>query len=79
MENSSHTHPSRSSNQPTSDPDHSVGEAVGRRGQAAAEHLVATPAKDILARLQQYAHEKPDVAVCWCFGLGIIVGWKLRS
>ncbi len=45
----------------------------------AAEHFVATPAKDIFAQLQKYAREKPDVAACWCFAAGIIVGWKLRS
>lgn len=58
---------------------HRVSEAVARGGQAAAEHLIATPAKDIFKQLQQYAREKPDVAVCWCFALGIVVGWKLRS
>ncbi|TWU02544.1 hypothetical protein [Stieleria varia] len=59
--------------------DRSVGEALSRHGQAAAEHFIATPAKNLLGQLQQYAHEKPDVAVCWCFALGVIVGWKLRS
>ncbi len=54
-------------------------DVAGSRGQAATEHFVTTPAKDILSRMQQYAKEKPDVAVCWCFALGVIVGWKLRS
>ncbi len=57
----------------------SVGEAVGRHGQSAAEHLVVTPTKDLLGQLQQYAREKPDIAACWCFALGVVVGWKLRS
>ncbi|QDS94155.1 hypothetical protein FF011L_29330 [Roseimaritima multifibrata] len=69
----------RRNNDPNHGTSQRVSEAVTRGGQAAAEHLIATPAKDILQRLQQYAHEKPDVAVCWCFALGVVVGWKLRS
>ncbi len=42
-------------------------------------HYVTEPAKDIFGRLSEYAHEKPDVAAMWCFGLGLIVGWKLRG
>ncbi len=41
-------------------------------------HYVAEPAKDIFALLQDYAKSKPDIAAMWCFGLGVIVGWKLR-
>ena len=58
---------------------HSLSEAVGQRSHAATEHLLTTPAKDILQQLKDYAQEKPDVAVCWCFAIGIVVGWKLRS
>jgi hypothetical protein len=41
-------------------------------------HFVAEPAKDIVTLLQDYARAKPDIAAMWCFGLGVIVGWKLR-
>ncbi len=58
---------------------HHVASVAAVRGREAAEHFVATPAKDIFAQLQKYAREKPDVAACWCFAAGIIVGWKLRS
>lgn len=47
--------------------------------QQAGQHFVAEPARDIFASLRDYAHEKPDVAAMWCFGLGVIVGWKLRG
>lgn len=47
--------------------------------QQAGQHFVAEPARDIFAVLKDYAHEKPDVAAMWCFGLGLMVGWKLRG
>lgn len=36
------------------------------------------PSKDIVAYLKEYAREKPDVAALWCFGIGFILGWKLK-
>ena len=47
--------------------------------QQAGQHFVAEPASDLFSLLKDYAHEKPDVAALWCFGLGLIVGWKLRG
>ncbi len=41
-------------------------------------YYVAEPAKDMLTLMKEYAKSKPDVAALWCFGLGVIVGWKLR-
>ena len=28
---------------------------------------------------QEYARRRPEVVAMWCFGLGLIVGWKLKS
>jgi hypothetical protein len=36
------------------------------------------PAQDILEYLRDYAREKPDVAAMWCFGIGFVLGWKLK-
>lgn len=36
------------------------------------------PSKDITQYLKEYAKEKPDVAALWCFGLGFVIGWKLK-
>ncbi|WP_182866604.1 hypothetical protein [Stieleria mannarensis] len=47
--------------------------------QQAGQHFVAEPAKDLLGVLRGYANDKPDVAAMWCFGLGLLVGWKLRG
>ena len=36
------------------------------------------PGKDLLDYAQAYAREKPEVVALWCFGVGFIVGWKLK-
>lgn len=36
------------------------------------------PSKDIVEYLKEYARDKPDVAALWCFGLGFVIGWKLK-
>jgi hypothetical protein len=33
---------------------------------------------DIIEYLKEYAREKPEVAALWCFGIGFILGWKLK-
>jgi len=36
------------------------------------------PSQDLIDYLKSYAREKPDVAALWCFGLGFVIGWKLK-
>lgn len=36
------------------------------------------PQDDLMAYLKAYAREKPDVAALWCFGIGFVLGWKLK-
>lgn len=36
------------------------------------------PADDLIAYLRDYAREKPEMAALWCFGIGFILGWKLK-
>lgn len=33
---------------------------------------------DIVEYLRTYAREKPEMAALWCFGIGFILGWKLK-
>ncbi len=33
---------------------------------------------DIIDYLKEYAREKPEVAALWCFGVGFILGWKIK-
>jgi ElaB/YqjD/DUF883 family membrane-anchored ribosome-binding protein len=42
------------------------------------DHYVAEPAKDLLSLAKDYAKDKPEVAAVWAFGLGLIVGWKIK-
>lgn len=49
-----------------------------RRDTQAEHHSDLRPAQDLLEYAQTYAREKPDVAALWCFGIGFIVGWKLK-
>lgn len=55
-----------------------IPQVAGEKLQQAGQHFVAEPAQDLFSVLKDYAHKKPDVAAMWCFGLGLIIGWKLR-
>lgn len=55
-----------------------VASGAGEMAGDAARHYVQEPARDLFSLAKDYAREKPDVAACWAFGLGVIVGWKLR-
>lgn len=48
----------------------------------AAAHPAVTPEshllQDIGSYLKTYARERPDVAALWCFGIGFVVGWRLK-
>lgn len=36
------------------------------------------PVEDMLDYLRQYARENPEVAALTCFGVGFVLGWKLK-
>lgn len=36
------------------------------------------PGQDLADYIKAYARQKPEVAALWCFGVGFIVGWKLK-
>lgn len=36
------------------------------------------PAQDAIDYLKAYARERPEVAALWCFGIGFVLGWKLK-
>jgi hypothetical protein len=36
------------------------------------------PKQDLTEYLREYAREKPEVVALWCFGVGFILGWKLK-
>jgi hypothetical protein len=36
------------------------------------------PTTDLMEYLRDYAREKPEAAALWCFGIGFVLGWKLK-
>ena len=48
---------------------------------AAAELSDMDPAeigRDMVQYLREYARENPESAALWCFGIGFVLGWKLK-
>lgn len=33
---------------------------------------------DMVQYLREYARENPESTALWCFGIGFILGWKLK-
>lgn len=55
--------------------------AATRRNEVADDGPLADEAelaRDMLDYLKEYAREKPEVAALWCFGIGFVLGWKLK-
>ena len=36
------------------------------------------PKQDLVEYLREYARERPEVVALWCFGVGFVLGWKLK-
>ncbi len=34
--------------------------------------------RDMIQYLREYARDNPESAALWCFGLGFVLGWKLK-
>lgn len=46
--------------------------------QSPSQNQSLQPTQDIVKYVREYARQKPDVAALWCFGIGIVVGWKVK-
>ncbi len=55
-----------------------VVESAADYSQSATRHFVQEPARDLVRLARDYAKDHPDVAACWAFAFGIVVGWKLK-
>jgi hypothetical protein len=42
------------------------------------DSLEMRPLDDLFTYLQEYARERPEIVALTCFGLGFILGWKLK-
>ncbi len=38
----------------------------------------ARTTKSALEHFQEYGRERPGVVALWCFGIGFVLGWKLK-
>jgi hypothetical protein len=43
-----------------------------------AQSQTLRPRQDLTEYLREYAKEKPEVVALWCFGIGFVLGWKLK-
>ena len=34
--------------------------------------------RDVVEYLREYVRENPESAALWCFGIGFVLGWKLK-
>jgi hypothetical protein len=34
--------------------------------------------KSALEHFQEYGRQRPEVVALWCFGIGFVLGWKLK-
>jgi hypothetical protein len=50
----------------------------GRERQALAEGDMAEIGRNLVEHFKEYARENPETTALWCFGIGFILGWKLK-
>ena len=36
------------------------------------------PAQDFSRYCREYVRENPEIVALWCFGLGFVLGWRLK-
>ena len=49
-----------------------------RGGQPRANELMEGRVGDVMESLRDYAKKNPESAALWCFGIGFVLGWKLK-
>jgi hypothetical protein len=49
---------------------------VGQRREQSS--VRRSPLRDALQYFEEYARENPRAAALWCFGIGFVLGWKLK-
>ncbi len=57
---------------------HESAESLSAGCKVATQHYMTDPAKDLFSLAKAYAKDKPEVAAVWAFGLGVVVGWKIK-
>jgi len=55
----------------------SMGQANQTKGEAIRRSFESEP-KGLVCYLREYAENDPAAAAMWCFGIGFVLGWKLK-
>lgn len=55
-----------------------ISETAGKSHLGGNNHATLHPGEDAWAYFQSYARQRPDVVALWCFGVGFVLGWKLK-
>lgn len=53
-------------------------ESGGGRAAAMSDESQMRPLDDVVDYMRTYAREQPEMAALWCFGIGFVLGWKLK-
>jgi len=49
-----------------------------RSGSGSSQQMSKHPMEDMMGYFKDYARERPEVCAMWCFGIGFVLGWKLK-
>jgi hypothetical protein len=52
--------------------------SVQNLGRDLREIEPAEMGRDVVEYMREYARENPEAAALWCFGIGFVLGWKLK-
>lgn len=55
---------------------HAIPESRNQTERRTAPRELTT--KNALEHFQEYQRERPGVVALWCFGIGFVLGWKLK-
>lgn len=48
------------------------------RQQPAISAVARRPVEDLVEVTRSYIRANPEAAALWCFGIGFVLGWKLK-
>ena len=60
----------------SSEKDHTVPES--RNETQARTASLSQTTKSACEHFREYGRERPEIVALWCFGIGFVLGWKLK-
>ncbi len=55
-----------------------IGERTYSPPEAEQAPTQPNPMNDLVTYLREYARERPEVVALWAFGIGFLLGWRLK-